>query len=283
MLGGWTPLNVRLLGADVLIRPECVEASLPDQKRVVLIEDLRKILAAGRLPPAAAAKIRGRLGFAQSLMFARIGRAHLSPFSDRQYTKVSGTRYPLNSDLREVIQWWIAVLGIQVPRRVAFDHTAQVLLYTDATGSGHIGATLFMDGTEYRANTHLPAWFAKSKDQIGEYELAGCLFGVCIAATLFPGVPILLCCDNLGAKGVIIRGTCKSANGRALAAIFWLVIATFGSPLWAEYVRPKCNLADRISRMCDALPKETKVKKELGHIGVPLLFSHIFLQKKLLI
>ena len=271
-----------LLGASISLLPDCVEASIPEGKREVLASDLNKVLAAGRLTPAAAAKLRGRLGFAQSLMFARVGRAHLSPFSDRQYTKIMGTRYPLPTDLRCVIRWWIAVLGVQIPRRVSFDLTAQALLYTDASGAGHLGATLFVAGTEYRANTHLPEWFAKRKEQIAEYELAGCVLGLCMAVTLFPGIPIMLCCDNEGAKGVIIRGSCKTATGRSLSSVFWLVAATFANPIWVEFVKSKCNLADKFSRMRKAIPKESRAPKESGHVGIPTLFHRIFKSKEAL-
>ena len=169
-----------LLGAQVTVSEGFCEASLPDRKRLATAHDLEVILKGGRLTPAQAAKVRGRLGFSQSLFFGRVGRALLGPFSDRQYTAATGTHHPLTDDIREALQWWIQCLERATPRRVSFNPQSPVLVYTDACGAGHIGVTLFCEGAEHRANTHLPPWFDTKKELIGEYELAaGIFWGMC--------------------------------------------------------------------------------------------------------
>ena len=190
---GQSPCSqLELLGAHVSILPDSVEAVIPERREIPLIADLKNVLEKGRLPPELAADLRGRLGCARSLMFSRVGRAHLAPFSDRQYTKIHGTRYPLTTDLRCVFRWRIAVLSEPSPRRISLAPACPVLIYTDATGSGHLGMVLFHAGTEYRANTHLPGRFARSEKQIGEYDADACVFGLCVDAALFPGIPVLL-------------------------------------------------------------------------------------------
>lgn len=91
--------DLLLLGAEISLRVLSVEASLPDKKRVEISEELAKILVRKTLTPAEAAKLRGKLGYAQSLMFGRWGRAMLSPFSDRQYSLRPGRFHPLSVEL----------------------------------------------------------------------------------------------------------------------------------------------------------------------------------------
>ena len=61
--------SVVLLGDEILIRPNFASASLPGDKRDALIEDITVIIKSGHLAPGHAAKLRGLLGFAQSLLF----------------------------------------------------------------------------------------------------------------------------------------------------------------------------------------------------------------------
>ena len=71
------------------------------------------------LTPAAAAKVRGELGFAQPLMFGKFGRALFREFPASQYTKAFGARFPLTVELRGAIDWWAMWLHDATPRGVA--------------------------------------------------------------------------------------------------------------------------------------------------------------------
>ena len=79
--------QLKLLGASISIFDTHIATALAADKRDALVLDIRNFLRTNRLTPAQAAKIRGRLGFAQSLMFGRMGRALAGPLSDRQYSK----------------------------------------------------------------------------------------------------------------------------------------------------------------------------------------------------
>lgn len=56
---------IDILGDRVDFGPGGVTATLPESRRDTLALDLDGILAGGRLTPGQAAKIRGRMGFAQ--------------------------------------------------------------------------------------------------------------------------------------------------------------------------------------------------------------------------
>ena len=119
-----------------------------------------------------------------------------------------------------------------------------------------------------------PRWLALAKEKITEYELTGALFGLLIAQALFPGVPVLLCCDNQGADGTIIRGSNKTPIGRALSSVFWHAAAESGCAIWVEFARSGLNPSDPISRMCTLLlEKAAPLATDL--IGVPNSFLTI--------
>ena len=271
--------SLNLLGAFISVHSGYVDASLPERRRDELRNDVQTVLKNNRLTPALAAKLRGRLGFAQSLMFGRVGRAHLAVLSDRQYTQMSGTRFPLNDELRASLSWWVQFLSTPLPRRVYFETAHPVRVYSDASGAGHVGCVVIgPDGVVHRATSHLPCWLATVREKITEYELSGAILGLCVAQVLFPNLPVLLFCDNQGACGIVIRGSAKTSFGRALAAIFWNVAAINCRFTWVEYVRSAANLSDPDSRMCCLLGANA-VPTNPSATGLPGLFVKIFESK----
>ena len=76
------------------------------------------------------------------------------------------------------------------------------------------------------------------------------MFGLAVAAELFPGMAVLLCCDNKGAVQTLCRGTCRTELGRMLCATFWTLAATYSIPVWIESVAGALNPSDIPSRDC---------------------------------
>ena len=83
-----------LLGANIYLQQRYILVELPHRRASALIRDLEDILKQNELSAANAAKLRGRLGFIQSLMFGRFGKALLQPITQRRYTRF---RKSLNS------------------------------------------------------------------------------------------------------------------------------------------------------------------------------------------
>ena len=129
----------------------------------------------------------------------------LTPFAGRQYTsKIGRNRPPLTTELREAIPWWTAVIGRLIPRRVSPPTTTpHPVVYTDAAGSGRLGAVVIYKGASSAFSTHMPDWFTANRG-IYEFELAGVLFGLLAAMEIAYGAPMLLFFDNMGARGTII-------------------------------------------------------------------------------
>ena len=267
------PRSLNLLCADIMISDDTITARLPERKRNELLNELRQVLTKGTLTPAQAAKLRGRLGYSQSLMFGRFGRALMTEFTARQYSKNKTRFHPITDEIREAIKWWIGILCSTVPRKLALNPKKPILIYADASGEGHIGAVVFFEGPSKTMHTHLPEWFA-IENGIYEFELAGVILALIITSLLKPGHPILLCGDNNSAVAALIRGNCESKRGRMLTAVFWAVAAFYGTPVWIEEVRTKFNIADPPSRACCLLADPAVLKTP--NFGLPESFKWIF-------
>ena len=108
---------------------------------------------------------------------------------------------------------------------------------------------------------------------IFEMEMVAALFGLTIAAIFGVNCSVVLCCDNKGACGTIIRGSCVTALGRALSSSFWSFAALHGLSVWAEYVASGLNCADPPSRMCPCVEKPAPVAG--SNLGVPVRFARM--------
>ena len=206
-------------------------------------------------------------------MFGRVGRALLQPFSARQYQVSAGARAPLSQDLREVIPWWIAQLSNIRPRIVATKPARPVVVYTDACGAGHLGAILALDGHVSTHHCHAPPWFMRALTGIFELELLACILGLVVACNKAPGRAVLLCCDNKGALGAVVRGSCSTPVGRMLSSTLWNIAATFDAAVWVEFVPSALNCADPPSRSCFPIPEHERASEESK--GTPSLFTSI--------
>ena len=203
-------------GARVGISEKFIEAPLPKRDAGCLIHDLRYVLQRGTPSPAQVAKLRGGLGWAQSLFFGRFGRALLAPLTARQYASLSG-KATLSAELADVIPWRVARLGDPIPRRIYYRHTKPVVLYTNAFGAGHLSDVVY-DGGRHVCTPHLPQWFVETLG-IFEMEHAGAIFGLLAVSILDPKRPVLLVCDNIGACATAIRGSARTTEWRMLASV----------------------------------------------------------------
>ena len=208
-----------------------------------MVNDIKQILSYGQLNPGQAAKLRGRLGFSQSLLFGKMGRALLQPLAQRQYSKRLGRSRPLTEDLSDTLSWWITAIENAPPRSIPYRMAKPSVCYSDACGAGHIAVTIFVDGTRYTPRTHLPAWFMMDGAGIFEAELAAVALGMFLAMIVAPGRPILLCCDNMGASGSVTRGSCATPIGRAFLSSLARCRALFRRfldrirQIWPQYSR----------------------------------------------
>ena len=209
-----------LLGAEIAITRKRITARSPERKRKDLANELKQCLPDGHLTPAQAAKLRGRLGFGQSLIFGRLGRALMSAFAQRQYSKTVGRHRPLNDELIQANNWRLEALIHAQPRRALLTPPKPTLAYCDAAGAGHIGFYVINSDIAKAGRAHLPSWFTEIAG-IYEFEIAGGLLALHAASCLWPGRPLLFRIGNSAASPTLVRRNCPPPLGATLASALW--------------------------------------------------------------
>ena len=94
------------------------------------------------------------------------------------------------------------------------------------------------------------------------------VYGLAIAAQMFPGRIVLLCGDNRGAKQALSRGSCKTELGKMLRSVFWTVAASFATPVWIESVAGTLNPSDVPSRDCIICEKPIVCKSKRCEVPI---------------
>ena len=104
-------------------------------------ETIQACLAVERLWPGEASKLAGRLAWAGSHLFNRLGRAMLRPLFD-QKSRRDGH---IAAELRRSLQWWDKVLELDLAelRQWGWPSSPPMHLFCDAAGSpAYLGAVL---------------------------------------------------------------------------------------------------------------------------------------------
>ena len=133
-------------------------------------------------------KIRGKLGHSQSLRFGRYGRALMAEFPTRQYSRSVSTFHPITDELKRPTKWWMPALKCLTPRKYHLRPRQPILMYVDASGSGHIGAAAFVDGSKKSMRAHLPGRFLPG-DGVYEFQMTAMISRLLTAVLLSPGRP----------------------------------------------------------------------------------------------
>ena len=199
----------------------------------------------------------GRLNFAASTVFGRVGLAHLRPIYSRAHgcKRASGTE--LHPQLRRCLKWWITLLNTS-DLQVSLPHKRQsrekFILYTDATGNGSLGFALYDHKGQCTswAPGSTPSWLNRRlktrKNQVNAHELIAPLWA---AEALMPdlkGAHVDLYIDNTAAEGIIKKGASKHPDLNSIAGTLWLLAADLALSLRVCRVPSDLNPADPPSR-----------------------------------
>ncbi|KAJ9443680.1 hypothetical protein DIPPA_15556 [Diplonema papillatum] len=141
----------RHLGLVFGITAEAVDVSLSEARKEGLIWMLKDILSRDSLAPGEAAALAGKLGFASTALYGRVGRVPLQPIFGRANAASTFAGFKLGENLRAALGWWVRVLGgdagmfrRSLPvRDVRRSFTTRYVLLTDACLHG-LGAVLIV-------------------------------------------------------------------------------------------------------------------------------------------
>ena len=213
--------DLSLLGAEVSLLHDAIRAQAGRQRGVLKLRiHIAQALQLNCLTPAAASKMRDRLGSPTSLLMGKPGRGMMGPLVARQY---HSRTTKLTRPLKRSPLWRHNDVGSLRPRATPFLLHPPFGAHSDAQGVGHIGCRVILDRVA-SPHTHLPVWCARMA-QGAEGESSIYLFGICAAiltacvvseASLNTTRPCVLCIDNQAALAALVQGSAASDLGTVL-------------------------------------------------------------------
>ena len=146
LLGAWAPL---LRGSAI--------SQVSDEPGGNFPHSLRDVGRANSSASAAAAKIRGKLGCAQTLLSPRTDQAAFHPFTRRHYT--TSRRPLLSAELRFATQRRIRAITERAPPTVPPELHPPIVAHIDTCGAAHLGGFIAIGQVQAATNTHAPDWY----------------------------------------------------------------------------------------------------------------------------
>ncbi len=198
---------------------KCKPAKRKVRKWVRIMEEA---LRQKRMCPGVASKMAGRLSWAASKLFKRLGRAMLRPLYD-QKSRRDGWMSP---ELQRALEWWIKVLRSKLCERRVWEVERQqpVHLFCDASGNpAHMGAVLVADGKSYYTHHQPPQYlldqFRRRRDkQIMALELLSIRLGLCTFQGVLEGRNVIVHSDSRGSEVCHSVQSCRKCEPCAILA-----------------------------------------------------------------
>ena len=252
--------RLRVLGLDMIPTRRDIKCKLNKVKAQKWAAEIRDVLRMGKLTPGAASKMAGRLSWAGSHTFRRLGRAMLRPLYDQKF-KYSGT---LSKELRRSLEWWLDVLVLEIAEAHPWEHINEhpAHLFCDAAGTPpHLGAVL-SDGSDCLwTHMEVPAevlrQFQQRRDsQIMGLELLAISLGMSSFEDRLKRRAVVIHCDNSGSEVALSKGRARSLDHSQLVHSQWLHAAREHMKLYVLRVASEDNVADLPSRSEFSVLKE---------------------------
>jgi hypothetical protein len=231
-----------------------------------IVKDMVGALQHNKLTQAGAARLRGKLVFANSQTFGRLGALAFHYLGRR--ADQSGTTSRLSLELRWALEWWTLHMTDTKPRTVPLNHRQKpVYIFTDGScepdkdrehgiEAGY-GAVMYdpEDGAcEYfgaQCGDSLLGVLSRQghKTQVvGQSELLPCLAARIIWAERLRNRLVINYIDNDAARFAMIKGSSPTKDSAWLAGATWDQEAKVGAFSWFERVPSPSNPSDGPSR-----------------------------------
>ena len=237
--------------------------------------ELADFMKAGVLPPGRAAKIVGKLSFANQVAHGRFGRAFLRPLIRCIHAPLPGNK--ISRWTSRIIEWWIytlrstaiewQIVRVKSPpphsRSVGGRFSAPVcdrnivVSWTDAASSTNILSAVFYNRgqVQYARMVAPPVvmseFLQRGDKMIGVLELLAVLM---VAETWRDDISSArweAYIDNNGVLFSIINASCKAQDVNLIVGKFWRGLHGTSTDLTAFRVESKANIGDAGSRIED--------------------------------
>ena len=293
----FTALGVRfdLIGATV-DDPRLIVSNKPSRIKE-LRNQIQGILANQHLRPSEAAQLRGRLVFANSQTFGKMGAVAFNALGRRAHCH--GPTTSLDADLTWALEWWSTYLMDPQPRTIPLANMRKpVYIFTDgacepddgsATGvNASYGAVMFdpEDNTcEYFGKyidedlLEFLTYGGLKQQIVGQAEMIPCLVAREVWKDRLRGRATINYVDNEAARFALIKGGSPTQDSAWIAAGFWRLDSDLRCHSWFERVPSPSNISDGPSRGKDIGPIKLGPDVSLlpKRVGVPENWERDFL------
>ena len=214
------------------------------------MKDIQDCLSVNSLPLGLASQLVGRLSFAAWAVWGHIARSRLRSLYDFLLCGAG----EFSHEVRKSLLWWEHRLQSLVPRLILLRefNSAVILIYTDAEGSGGLGALL--TGTEPsewfmgKADPLFQKSLLPRKTQIFALETVAVLLAAIVWAKRLSGRRVVFFVDNTSSLGCLRKGSSSKPGIQSLIGFFWEFVSKNHMEVHFRWVPSKLNLGDRPSR-----------------------------------
>ena len=242
-----------VLGVEIQLHVDHYVLKPSKAKMLKCLVVIREALARKHLPPGHAQKLAGRLRWACTHLFFRLGRAMMQPLYE-QHSVPSGN---IGASLHLALEWWeeVLVLGITEKRMWKQPSLPLAHLFVDASGKrGRCAAVLFLDGqrsyTDGVPSPAVMAAFNKRSDwQITTLEIMALAIGLSTFADKLRNRNVVIWSDNSGAEASTRKGSGRAWDHCRLIHDVWMLALQYGMRIWIERVPSHDNVSDCPSRL----------------------------------
>ena len=229
---------------------------LPVRRRT-LLDICRSFLSNGRMTHGEASSLRGKLYFAATTAYGKVGRAALQPILQRQGGPSPQTR--LTPALVMALKFFITLLNNMPDREIILSHLTRpsILVWSDASwehGVGWLGFVVYDPElcrffySDSGVPQHVLDFFVRKKQKIGQAEILAACMVYTSMPDLFRGRSVIHWIDNTSAISCLLHGYSGKLDSALLVNAFHLFGAGLRVRIHFEYVESKANVADLPSR-----------------------------------
>ena len=255
------------------VRFDLIGATVGEPQWVKELQNLmQRILGNRHLRPSEAAQLRGRLVFANSHTFGKMGAVGFNALGRRAHCH--GPTTSLDANLIWALEWWATCLVDPQPRAISLANMrAPVFLFTDGAcepdDGSETGVNAAYSAVMFDPEDNTCAYFGKYIDEdllefltygglkrqiVRHAEMIPCLVAREVWKDRLRGCAVFSYVDNEAARFALIKGGSPTQVPACVAAGFWRLDSDLRCYSWFGRVPSPSNISDGPSRGRDLGP-----------------------------
>jgi len=208
-----------------------------------------------------AESLHGKLGFATTALFGRVGRASLQPLVQRAHRPERWVWTEAMSHMTGFLSTVFASPLLRKSVRLEQSSAPHVLVNTDASfalgprGQRGLGVVVWDAATNRRFYSSrlcpdgiIARHFQNADHIICQLEMLAALAAYLTFPDVLAGRRVLHFIDNTAALSALVHGYSSAADMAQMSTMFHLRVASLRADVWLEYVPTVANIADIPSR-----------------------------------